>query len=319
MAFYILQIQLWTKNPYSWHETSTFINSSVLDIKIELRVQTQTTRSQNSTNNCGNEINRNCSSSFHNGTFNTSKHDIQTQKTSKITNLKQPIHLLIPQVSNPQFPNNVSHEEDKPKVNFLQLSSKQQQKFRYHELEIPSSPYAITRVAIKPSLNVQLYVLVQYSTKPTIDKYILNRTIPDFSSCHFLEESQGYYNCASDPFSFSLSWNDTGHQGQHYIGILSYGERVNGTLAEQTREWPSSNPGATMLRMKRSLNPCDAKRRTKRSCVEYKAPPPPSAGRFYSVDPREVPNVNYTLKLSSGTCMFWSTKHQQWKTDGCEV
>lgn len=237
-----------------------------------------------------------------------------------MTNLTSPIELYIPILPQLQSAReNSSKDDNYPVVNFIKLSKDKEKHFMYHEVDVPTQD-STARVTLKPGLNVEFNVYVQHSFKPTLRNYTFNKTIPDFSPCSYSLESGTYSNCSSDPFSFSFSWKDTGYLGLHYIGILYYGEEANRTLEHTTSHSRSTKRKTAIVKVKRSVNPCEKGRRNKRSCVEYKDPPSPGPSfELRQVRQVKFSDVNYTIRLSSGACMFWSEEHQRWKTDGCRV
>lgn len=329
------QVHIWRDNPYSWHETSDAINSTVLDIKIEL-IKKKTI--QKNVISCSNGWNSTCNRPV-NKTENLSTKSENTAATAtSVTNLSHPIELYIPFVPQQKLPgmNNPIDILD-PVVNFIALSSNKEHYFVYHKVDLPS-PLSTVLVTLKPSLNVKFHVYIQYGFEPTQTNYTFNRTIPDFSSCHYSIDTGAYGNCTFDPFSLHFSWEDTGNTGTHYIGILYYGEHENATLdytPSESKITKRNNPlvrikrdltssgfqgGYALLRSKIPLTPCDRSRRGKRSCLEYKDPPlPRPLFELRRKVPEKVASVNYTIRMSSGTCMFWNEDQQTWDRTGCMV
>ena len=82
------------------------------------------------------------------------------------------------------------------------------------------------------------------------------------------------------------------------------------------------NDKSLMKRKYRQKRSCFGHGRERRSCVEVKDPPPtPPNGKYVTVVPVYDPNTdhNYTMRVSLGSCVYWSKERQMWTTEGCQV
>lgn len=176
---------------------------------------------------------------------------------------------------------------------------------RYHKIEI-ANEFESAFVEIIPENGSHFDVFVSRGFKPTPDNYTFGTRIPDFSSCTN-ESKIGYFNCTSNPYTFSVSRNVTGNIGVHFIGIrlaLNVDARTAG------------------LKRKRAVRSCmDTHGRQKRSCIGVKDPPttPPPTPEVIVPQYDERTDVNYTMSVKLRSCLYWSEKKQTWTNDGCEV
>ena len=84
-----------------------------------------------------------------------------------------------------------------------------------------------------------------------------------------------------------------------------------------------SNPSDQKVRKSRKRRSCDLgfgeKRQRRSLCVEPKDPPWPrnvtEAAPVYDAKT----DVNYTMKISQYSCLYWSRSEQRWSTKGCKV
>ncbi|XP_048586151.1 polycystic kidney disease protein 1-like 2 isoform X1 [Nematostella vectensis] len=206
-----------------------------------------------------------------------------------ISNLKNDIDLFIPQLKFlPQL---------KPGAFFAKPSINGS--MQYHVITIPGKEYAVT-IKIKPLSTANLTLYVRYHQRPTVSDHNFTATIPNYTQCNYT--NGGWVNCSSDPFAVTISFVDTGHVGLHYIGIV-YHEPMT-SRRTRIRKDCSSGSG----RGRRAL------------CVGVKDPPttlPP----VYKIMPRFDPtrDVNYTMEVSMGACLYWEEGRQTWSSRGCRV
>ncbi|KAL9952071.1 hypothetical protein ACROYT_G039275 [Oculina patagonica] len=127
-----------------------------------------------------------------------------------------------------------------------------------------------------------------------------------FSSCTN-KSKIGYFNCTSNPYTFSVSSNVTGNIGVHFIGI-----RLGVDVDAQTAG----------LKRKRAVRSCtDTHGRQKRSCIGVKDPPttPPPTPKIIVPQYDERTDVNYTMSVKMRSCLYWSEKKQTWTNEGCKI
>lgn len=214
----------------------------------------------------------------------------------KVSNLDSPVGIFIPEDTPPSnvpiTPNFV-----KPTKNSSDTSQ-----LRYHTFNI-DSPYSVVMIRVEPSQGKKFEVFVRALQRPLPWQYNYTTIVPDYSSCQS-DSSDGarqYINCTADPYMFNVSSKLTGKTGKHFVGI-----RYLETKSIEMRH-----------RLRRD---CGPGRRKKRSCVGVKDPPTMlMPTRIVIPVYNETTDVNYTLSISSSSCMYWSEKTQNWTDDGCKV
>ena len=126
--------------------------------------------------------------------------------------------------------------------------------------------------------------------------------------------------CNKDPFVFSFNTSHTGNTGMHYIGIHYYLNITFDVNFQDEGNLLTTN-GSIQNRPRRSIDCGSRSGRQKRSCLGVKDPPPP---------PTPVPivlrseynastDLNYTLSVTIGSCLYWSEVKGQWTDEGCKV
>ena len=227
--------------------------------------------------------------------------DLKKQDGSRlnISGLSHPIELFIPEEGQEKELENdtASHLFVKP--------SNGSNAIRYHKIEIMNKIESAF-VEIRPENGSRLDVFVSSGFKPTTDNYTFTTKIPDFSSCKNKSEI-GHFNCTSNPYAFSVSSDDTGGIGVHYIGIRLALDVDNVT---------------SIPNRKRTVRFCmDTHGRQKRSCIGVKDPPTtiPPTPKIIVPQYDKSTDVNYTMSVKMKSCLFWSELIQTWTGYGCKV
>lgn len=336
--FFSFQIILWRVNPHTWHYSSNSIQSAVLDVTISLSKAANIVYAQhandsmhnNSVNNetdlteCKQNPEKNITKCnninivHHRGNKTDNIKENMTQEELSISNLTVPIQLFIPKYGDAV--QNLTKSEAGSEVFFVKPSTEGKDFLTYHQINV-TSPYVSTSVNVKPGSDVEFDLFIRYNEKPTSMEYNFKRRIPDYSSCYHDLHLKKYVNCSMDPYTFSFSAKDSGHTGLHYLGI-----RYLHSFKNRTKSHTTINATEHLLiRVRKSVkDPCiGVGKRKKRSCAEYKNPPPPKPAPTYKKvvlpDFENLTDISYTLDITSGTCMFWNVEDQQWSREGCKV
>ena len=176
----------------------------------------------------------------------------------------------------------------------------------YHTFDIENDGEAKI-IQITPNNNDSLFEIHwRYGERPRVGGDHFVAVVPDFTSCKTLEN--GYEICEYDPYTVFIDVPLIPISGKYYMGIATYraSKHINGT---QSRERRSCSDGV----------------RVRRSCVEYKDPPPrPTTGpqdeyklEIPEYDPER--DINYTVNSFSSPCKFWDKKNETWTSKGCKV
>ena len=173
---------------------------------------------------------------------------------------------------------------------------------RFHQIFLPYGD-AEANIRITPSNNQELEIYIRYKVRPTPAENNFATIIPNFSSCLSYTELNGFFDCQSDPFLFTISPKVTGHAGTHFLGIRYVAKSIE------------KNNTKTDTRTRRTCR--DASRRQKRSCVEVKSPP--SVENTRRLEFQNGSDVKYNLFVTMGACMYWSVKDDEWTSRGCQV
>ena len=177
---------------------------------------------------------------------------------------------------------------------------------QYHIINIPGNEYALT-IKLTPLSAVNLTLYMRYGSRPTVYEYNYTAVVPNFESCN-VTRLAGFRNCTSDPYTVTVSSAVTGNVGIHYVGIFY-------------KKPPTTSENKTEARMRIRRDCFSSSGRQKRSlCVGVKDPPPTESTTDTLVpiyDP--ATDVNYTMSVTTATCLFWNTTQQKWTSYGCKV
>lgn len=177
----------------------------------------------------------------------------------------------------------------------------------YHKFDIENvgEPKIIQ---ITPNNNDAVFEIHwRYGERPRVGGDHFVAVVPDFTSCTILEN--GYEICEYDPYTVFIKASLISIPGEYYMGIASYRASkldINGTQSRRRRS-------------------CSEGVRVRRSCIEYKDPPPrPTTGpqdeykiQIPAFDPER--DINYTVHSFSSPCKFWDEKNETWTSRGCKV
>ena len=172
---------------------------------------------------------------------------------------------------------------------------------RFHEIKVDYENTVVQLDIAPEDALVKLALYIRFGQRPTIREHDLNATISSYEKCIWTkmnERLDGKNGCYSSRLIEVLVKTP----GRYYVAVLS-----NSNITESRR------------RKKRS---CFGQPRQRRACVDIKSPPPtPPHGKNVSVVPVYDPSTdhNYTLKVTMGSCVYWSDTKQKWITDGCRV
>lgn len=181
---------------------------------------------------------------------------------------------------------------------------------RYHKFDVKNVGEPMS-FQIIPDLNKNTLFEIHWrqGERPKIGGDSFVTVLPDFSSCENPENSKEH--CEYDPYAVFIDSYMLPVPGEYYMGIASYTvskEVVNGLHSRERRScWEGS--------------------RVKRSCIEFKDPPPqPSPtpqgkGEYKTQIPvyNAEKDINYTVNSFSSPCMYWSEKDEKWTSQGCKV
>ena len=243
------------ENPYTWHEKSKLVTSSVLDVTLK---------------------------------------NVTSGKPLHVDGLKKPVELFIKKWNRDDI---IDHKLEKLEPDYFIKPSppKSTRNMRFHKIFLPHSDVN-TKIRIVPSNDKKLGIYIRNKVRPTPADYNYQTVVPNYSTCLNFTKENGLFNCLADPYIFTISPAITGYTGVHYLGIRYVK--------------PTETSGSA--RVRRS---CTDGRRQKRSCVEVKRPPSePNTSEF-----QNGTDVQYALKVTMGTCMYWSEEKSEWTSKGCKV
>ena len=212
----------------------------------------------------------------------------------EISNLSNPNVLII---SNPSRRDD-SKEEPKPRQHYFVKPYWEEKWMRFHIIYIPSGGLSAS-INISTAENTPLDVYVMYNQRPTFEKYAYKVTLPNTSSCVAIGEG---VKCASNPHSFDINSNTTGHTGRHFIGIVY------------------SRTNLLSRKIRRSLCQESGGRHRRGACINVKDPPTPlPLEQHIPPEFNASTDVNYTLSVSLGACLYWNGRISKWTSEGCKV
>ncbi|CAH3159311.1 unnamed protein product, partial [Pocillopora meandrina] len=176
---------------------------------------------------------------------------------------------------------------------------------RFHEINVKYEN-TLLMLEIKPQdPTVHLFVYMRFSQRPTTQNYDFNASISYDKKCVWMisahNKSEGQTVCSLNPHTPIQVLAE--RPGKYFLGLKNYNATVN-------------------LSHKREKRSCLGGRRRKRSCVEVKDPPPtPPQSENVPVMPvyDSTTDQNYTLKVTLGSCVYWSENFDTWISSGCRV
>ena len=183
---------------------------------------------------------------------------------------------------------------------------------QYHKISIPDQGDVVS-VKLHPEKSAtSLRVYVSSSDFPTPKEHNFSIVLP----CNKEEQKCN----RKDLYAFSFNTSDTGNTGLHYIGIHYYVNTTYDVMFQDEGKLTTMN-GSVQERPRRSID-CDSRsRRQKRSCIGVKDPPPPPtpAPIVLRSEYNASTDLNYTLFVTIGSCLYWSEVKEQWTDEGCKV
>ena len=177
----------------------------------------------------------------------------------------------------------------------------------YHKFDIENAGEPNILQITPKNDNTLFEIYWRSEERPQIGDDHFVAVIPDFTSCTTLED--GYETCEYDPYTVFIDASLILTPGEYYLGIASY-------------QVPKADVNGTQSRTRRS---CSEGVRRRRSCIEYKDPPPrPTNGPQgeYKIQIPEYDadrDVNYTVNSFSSPCKYWDEKNETWTSKGCRV
>lgn len=234
----------------------------------------------------------------------------EEKRNLNVSDLKKPVHLYIPQNTENGSPADVKKNTVryfvKPSydVNDTKL-------IQYHKINILHERDVVFVKLHPETYATPLRVYVSFSDYPTPTEHNYSTVLP----CKTRERK-----CHKDPYVFSLNASDTGNTGIHYIGIHYYVNISNDFIFHGEGKMISMN-GSIQERTRRSSGCDGGGRRRKRSCIGVKDPPPPPTPAPIVLKSKynASTDLNYTLSVTIGSCLYWSEVKEQWTDEGCKV
>ena len=216
----------------------------------------------------------------------------ETRKLIKIANLSDSVTVVIPIKS------------QTPSIDDQQYFTNNDN-FRFHVIDVEYKNTLIMLEITPVEKSVDLFVYVRYGQRPTTKEHCLNVTVSTNGWCMWTRSAHGKKDGQPEcSFNQLLPIKTLAKRpGKYFVGVQSH-----------NRSETNSH--------KRKKRSCFGNRRHKRSCVEVKDPPPtPPQSKNVTLVPEYDSNTdkNYTLRVTLGSCVYWSEEHEMWTTDGCQV
>ena len=217
--------------------------------------------------------------------------ELQSDNATKvnISNLYEDIVMVIP-IARP--PKNNTNTGDVSDHSFLKPNK---MSIRSYNVELADVPVSIT---MSVSFVVVVEVFVKFGSRPAIDNFDLNFTVPFKLMCkNKTDGERNKTHCLPDKRSITVVPTKP---GLIFVGILYLGVKSSATHSRQRRS-------------------CFGHGRQRRSCVGVKDPPP--RGVTKTVIPQYDPStdVNYTMSITQSSCLYFSEDKDKWTSDGCKV
>lgn len=180
---------------------------------------------------------------------------------------------------------------------------------QYHTTEVQKVGVAIEFLIEPLEDQVEMTVFIKFGMRPTIHDWDLRAKLPNYSSCSFASESSHDLHegsCLDSPYSIFLPSTYLTRLGTYYIGVKF-----------------DAIPGNSSGAQSRKKRDCGGGGRSKRSCIQYKDPPPtlPSNGKFATVNQGydKSKHSNYSMEQLGLGCNFWNPTSSQFSGAGCRV
>ena len=180
----------------------------------------------------------------------------------------------------------------------------QNDNLRFHKIDVEYENTLIMLEITPTEVNTNLLVYLRYGQRPTTQEHDLNATVSKSEKCVW---TPGAHSRMDGKTKCSRLTSPTEtlakRPGKYFLGVQGY-----------NRSEANSH--------KRGKRSCFGNTRQKRSCVEVKDPPPtPPQSENVTVVPvyNSKSDLNYTLRVALGSCVFWSEEREKWITEGCRV
>ena len=208
-----------------------------------------------------------------------------------IDNLSEDIQITIPSTD--------SHNLSLETMGFTEPNGRS---IQYHTFHIEEDDDILQFKLSRLNSTNEITVYVKYGIKPTVSDYDFSYTLPNMTSCHV--KNFTITSCQFDPFTVSISRQEAALTGRYYVGVV-YESRDEGSV-----------------RVRRD---CGQGSRVRRSCIQYRTPPPstphPAGSEYIMQAPVYDPSkhLNYTITQTRYRCKFSTRKRRKWKRTGCKV